>query len=104
MSTVDLKGENLNFDIQISQRTEKKLLRIHKLSQVEIEGEKIGASGEKVFIDVKGYLITVKNDERALLYYLGCPKENCAKKMIEDGDGWRCDACGTITKDVKISN
>lgn len=102
MNSVDLKGEHLNFDIQISQRSEKKLYRTHKLSLIEEEGKKVSASGEKIFVDVKGYLITVKYDERAPLYYLGCAKENCAKKLIEDGDGWRCDACGTTTKDVKI--
>ena len=104
MSSLDFKGDHLNLEIQISQRSEKKLYRIHKLSQIEEEGKKVEASGERMFVDVKGYLIAIKYDERAPLYYLGCAKENCAKKLIEDGDGWRCDACNTTTKEVKINN
>ena len=80
---------------------EKKLYRVKTLAQVDSDVNKLGSDpNEKVFTDVKCYVLLLKNDERSPLYYVACPNEKCSKKVVEDMEGWRCESCNKSYKEV----
>ena len=96
-----IRSEELE-KISIKDR-EKKLFRLKSLAQVDSEVNKLGSDpNEKVFTDVKCYVLLLKNDERAPLYYVACPNEKCSKKVVEDMEGWRCESCNQSYKEVTL--
>lgn len=87
--------------ISIKERSEKKLYRMKTLAQIEADMAKLpSGSDEKVFTDTKAYIILMKNDERAPMFYIACPNEKCSKKVTEDMDGYRCENCNKSFKEV----
>jgi replication factor A1 len=44
------------------------------------------------YFTLVGTVISIPTmDEK--IYYMGCPSENCSKKVIEDYQGYRCENC-----------
>ena len=62
------------------------------------------------FFMINGFVSRIKNDDK--IYYEACKNDKCNKKVIADGDVYRCDNCGqtfdscapTYMMKVKISD
>ncbi|KAH8685728.1 hypothetical protein BGZ60DRAFT_365925 [Tricladium varicosporioides] len=50
-----------------------------------------GTEGQDDYFAVKATIVYIKQDN---ISYPACMSENCNKKVVEDGDGWRCEKCG----------
>lgn len=48
-------------------------------------------SGQAGFYFINCYISFIKNDDKT--YYLACPDENCKRKVIEEGNGYKCEHC-----------
>ena len=87
--------------ISIKDKSEKKIYRTKTLSQVEEEAKKlVNSFDDRIYSDIKAHILLVKNDERIPLYYLACTNEKCAKKLVEEMDGWKCESCNKTYKEV----
>ena len=90
--------------INIKERAEKKFRRLKCLAQIEAEASLMSDPlTDKLFSDARAYILHIKFDERIPLYYMACQNEKCSKKVTEDTDGWRCEACNKTFKEVKIN-
>jgi replication factor A1 len=43
------------------------------------------------FYFLNGYVSRIKNDDR--IYYSACMSENCRRKVVQEGHGYRCEFC-----------
>lgn len=68
------KSSNLNLICEINES-------IHEENDVD----------QSHFFFLNGYVSQIKNDDK--IYYNACPSENCKKKVIEEANGFKCEAC-----------
>lgn len=61
---------------------------------------KLVDANEKIFSDVKAFVVFIRNNENAQLFYLSCPSEKCMRKVIEESDGWKCEKCNKTYPEV----
>ncbi|KAG9244496.1 putative RFA1 protein [Calycina marina] len=60
----------------------------------EVRDENLGLNGEEAdYFTTKATVVYVKNENFA---YPGCMSEGCSKKVIDVGDGWRCEKCNIV--------
>lgn len=94
------EGRDLNIPI-ITSRSGPSLMKFKTLARLEEEtSQKLVDANEKVFSDVKAFLVFIRNSEMTTLYYLSCPTEKCMRKVVEDSDGWRCEKCNKSYSEV----
>ncbi|KAL1899685.1 Replication factor A protein 1 [Ceratocystis pirilliformis] len=55
----------------------------------DVKAENVGMVQEEYF-NIKGTVVFIRQENFA---YPACPTERCNKKVIMDGDGWRCEKC-----------
>lgn len=58
------------------------------VSQVKDEG--LGMEGEPSYFNLKATIVFIRQEN---FCYPACMSQNCSKKVIEDGEGWRCERC-----------
>ena len=86
-------GKDLNLPA-LTSRSGPSIINFKSLAKVEEEStQKLIDVNEKLFTDVKAFLVFIRNSETTNLYYLSCPTEKCMRKVVEDSDGWRCEKC-----------
>lgn len=56
----------------------------------DIKDENVGMNDKPDYVSIRGTVLFVKKDN---ISYPGCPGEGCQKKVIDQGDGWRCEKC-----------
>lgn len=84
---------NKNVEISLPEKT-KRVQKYKSLNEIEDECTiKLQEFSDKVFSDVKAYLLFLKVNENTNLYYLSCPTDKCMKKVTEEGDSWHCEKC-----------
>lgn len=57
----------------------------------QVRAENLGFDNQAYFA-VKATIVAIKHDN-ATFAYPACKSENCNKKVVESGDGWRCEKC-----------
>ena len=63
---------------------------------MEVEEEcnsKLQDINDKIFSDVRASITFIRNSENTPLFYLACPNETCNRKVVEDGEEYRCEKC-----------
>jgi len=94
------EGKDLNLPA-ITSRGGPSVVKFKTLAKMEEETtQKLVDCNEKVFSDVKAYLVFLKNSETTTIYYLSCPTEKCLRKVVEESDGWRCEKCNKTYPEV----
>lgn len=72
------------------------------LARLEEEASlKLIDANDKIYSDVKAFVVFIRNSESSTLFYLSCPAEKCMRKVIEESDGWRCEKCMKSYPEVK---
>jgi replication factor A1 len=57
----------------------------------QVKDENLGMGADPAYFNLKATVVYIKQDT---FCYPACLKENCNKKVIDQGDGtWRCEAC-----------
>ena len=55
-----------------------------------VKASQIGTSDKPEYFSCRGTIMNIKSDN---LWYTACPGESCNKKVVENGDGWKCEKC-----------
>ncbi|KAK9467881.1 hypothetical protein V1512DRAFT_285780 [Lipomyces arxii] len=56
----------------------------------QVRDEQLGTQDQPDYFSVKGTILFFRHENFA---YPACPTEGCNKKLIDDGDSWRCEKC-----------
>lgn len=57
----------------------------------EVKDQSLGTSFERPdYFNTRATILYVRPNN---LYYPACPSQDCNKKVLDDGDGWRCEKC-----------
>jgi len=92
-----------NININITDKGGLKAGKLKTLAKLEEEStQKLLEVSDKLFSDVKAYIVFIRNNETATLYYLSCPTDKCMRKVVEDSDGWRCEKCNKSFPEVQF--
>ena len=88
-------------NISVPEKSGSKITKFKSLLKLEEESaQKLLDVNDKIFSDVKAYVVFIRNSETTTLYYLSCPTEKCMRKVIEESDGWRCEKCNKTFPEV----
>ena len=93
-------AKNININIPEKGLKAGKFKTLAKLE--EESTQKLLDVSDKLFSDVKAYIVFIRNNETATLYYLSCPTDKCMRKVVEESDGWRCEKCNKSFAEVII--
>lgn len=57
----------------------------------QVKDESLGMSTDRAdYFNTRATILYIRPNN---LYYTACPGPDCNKKVLEDGDGWRCEKC-----------
>jgi replication factor A1 len=56
----------------------------------QVKDDNIGTSDKTEYFSTRATINFVKHETFS---YPACPTEGCNKKVVEEGDGWRCEKC-----------
>lgn len=56
----------------------------------EVKEAQLGMSDKVEYFSTRATVMHIKSDNIA---YPACPSEGCNKKVVQNGDGWRCEKC-----------
>lgn len=59
----------------------------------QVKDENLGTSDKMDFFSTKATINFVKHENFA---YAACPTEKCNKKVVQDGEGYRCEKCDKL--------
>lgn len=57
---------------------------------LDVKQSQLGMSDKAEFFSTRAAVMHIKGDN---ISYPACPSQGCNKKVMEIGDGWRCEKC-----------
>jgi replication factor A1 len=88
----DSQGANENFHAHsnLNATTSMTFNRDDLRSLDDVKQAQYGLPDRPEYFSTRATIMHIKSDN---LSYPACPNQNCNKKVIELGDGWRCEKC-----------
>ena len=93
----DTLGENENIPSISGQRGEGKMTTVYK-DICDIATERLGMAEKPDYFKIIGSVSYYKKENSL---YKACPREDCNKKVLEDGDHYRCEKCNQTYPNYK---